>query len=63
MVKKSACSAGEAGDRGSTPGSGRSPEGGMVTHTSIFAGKIPMDRGARQAMVPGVAKSRTRLRD
>ena len=35
----------------------------MVTHSSIFAWRIPMDRGAWQATVHGVAKSQTRLRD
>ena len=34
-------------------------EEGMVTHSSILAWKIPMDRGAWQAIVPGVAKSQT----
>ena len=38
-------------------------EEGMATHSSIFAWRIPMDRGAWQAMVHGVAKSQTRLRD
>ena len=33
----------------------------MVTHASIFAWKNPMDRGARQAAVQGVTKSRTQL--
>ena len=33
----------------------------MVTHSSIFAWRIPMDRGAWQATVHGVAKSQTRL--
>ena len=30
-----------AGDPGSIPGSGRSPEKGMATHSSILAQKIP----------------------
>ena len=30
-----------AGDPGSIPGSGRSPEKGMATHSSIHAQKIP----------------------
>ena len=34
-------------------------EKGMVTHSSIFAWKIPMDRGALQAIVYRVAKSQT----
>ena len=36
-------------------------EKGMVTYSPILAWRIPMDRGAWQATVPGVAKTRTRL--
>ena len=36
-------------------------EEGMATHSSILAWRIPMDRGAWQATVHGVAKSWTRL--
>ena len=36
-------------------------EEGMATHSSILAWRIPMDRGAWQATVHGVAKSQTRL--
>ena len=32
-------------------------EEGMATHSSIFAWRIPIDRGAWQATVPGIAKS------
>jgi len=35
----------------------------MATHSSILAWRIPMDRGAWQATVHGVAKSQTRLSD
>ena len=56
--KASACN---AGDRGSIPGSGRSLEKEMATHSSILAWGNPMDRGAWYATVHGVAKSRTRL--
>ena len=41
-------------------------EGGMATHSSILAWRIPMDRGAWQATVHGVTKtigSWTRLSD
>ena len=34
-------------------------EEGMATHSSILAWRIPMDRGAGQATVHGIAKSRT----
>ena len=39
--KESACSAGATGDVGLIPGSGRSPGGGMATHPSILAWRIP----------------------
>ena len=38
-------------------------EGGMATHSSILAWRIPMDRGAWQALVHGIAESWTRLSD
>ena len=38
-------------------------EEAMATHPSVLAWRIPMDRGAWRATVPGVAKSRTRLSD
>ena len=38
-------------------------QGGIVTHSSILAWRIPMDRGARQATVHGVTKSQTQLSD
>ena len=37
-------------------------EEGMATHSSILAWRIPTDRGAWQATVHGVTKSRTRLK-
>ena len=36
-------------------------EEGMATHSSLLAWRIPMDRGALQAAVHRVTKSRTRL--
>ena len=38
-------------------------EEGMATHSSIFAWRIPMDRGAWKATVHGVAKSWIQLSD
>ena len=46
-----------AGDMFSSPGSGRSPGEGNATHFTIVAWKIPMDRGAWQAIVHGAIKS------
>ena len=58
--KASACS---AGDPGSIPGLGRSPGEGNATPLQYSCLENPMDRGAWQATVHGVAKSRTRLSD
>ena len=38
-------------------------EKGMTFHSNILAWRIPMDRGAWQATVHGVTKSRTELSD
>ena len=38
-------------------------EEGMATHSSILAWRIPLDRGAWWATVPGVTKSQTQLHD
>ena len=37
-------------------------EPGMATHSSILAWRIPMDRGAWWAAVPGITKRQTRLK-
>ena len=54
-------SAYNAGDLGSTPGSGRSLGVGNGNPLQYSCLKNPMDRGAWQATVHGVAKSQTRL--
>ena len=41
MGKESTCNAGDARDAGSIPGLGKSPGGGMATHSSILAWRIP----------------------
>ena len=41
VVKILPASAGAAGDVGSIPGSRRSPEEGMATHSGILAWRIP----------------------
>ena len=52
-----------AGDPGSSPGLGRSPGEGNGNPLQCYCLENPMDRGAWQATVHGVAKSRTRLSD
>ena len=54
--EESACS---AGDPSSIPGSGRSPGEGNGNPVQYSCPENPMDRGAWQATVHGVAKSRT----
>ena len=51
--KESACNAGDAGDPGSIPGSGRSPGGGHGNALQYFCLDNPMDKGAWQATVHG----------
>ena len=53
--KESACS---AGDPGSIPGSGRSPGEGNGNLLQYSCLENPMDRGAWQASVHGVARVR-----
>ena len=63
MVKERAHS---AGDVGWIPGSGRSLEKEMATHSSILAWKVPWTQaptGASWGRVHEVAKSQTRLSD
>ena len=38
-------------------------EEGMATHSSILAWRIPVDRGAWQGIVHGIAKTQTQLTD
>ena len=51
------------GDLGSIPGSGRPPGEGNGNPLQYSCLENPMDGGAWQATVHGVAKSRTRLSD
>ena len=57
--KESACSAGDTGDVGSIPGSGRSPGEGNGNPLQYSCLENPMDRGAWWAIVHGVAKNWT----
>ena len=57
--KESTCN---AGDLGSIPGVD-DPLEDMATHLSVLAWGIPMDRGAWQATVHGIANCWTRLSD
>ena len=59
--KESACSAGDTGDTGSILSLERSPGGGKWQPTPVFLPENSMDRGAWQATVSGVPKSRTQL--
>ena len=56
-------SAYNAGDPGSSPGLGRSPGEGNGNPLQDYCLENPMDRGAWQTTIYGVAKSRTRLSD
>ena len=51
MGKEPACNAGDAGDMGSIPGSGRSPGGGHGNPFQYSCLENSMDRGAWRATV------------
>ena len=56
VVKNLPANAGDIRDSSSIPRSGRSPEGAHGSHFSISCLENPMDRGAWQAAVHGVAQ-------
>ena len=61
VLKNSTANTGDRRDVGSVPGLGRSPgEGNGSPLQYTYLGN-PLDRGAWQVTVPGVAKSWTRL--
>ena len=60
--KNPPANAGDIKDKGSIPGSGRSPGEGHGNHSSILAWRILMDRGAWWATVLRVAESWTQLK-
>ena len=55
-VKNLPANAGDIGDMGSIPGSGRSPGGRYSNHIQYSCLESPRDRGAWRATVHGVAK-------
>ena len=57
--KESACSAGDRGDMGLIPGSGRSPEKENGSSHWYSYLKNPIERGAWRATIQRVTKSRT----
>ena len=57
VVKNLSINAGDLSDSGSIPGSGRSPEGGNGNPLQYPFLENPMNRGAWQTTVHGVAKS------
>ena len=59
MVKNLPANAGDAGDVGLIPGSGRCPGGGHGNLLQYSCLINPMDRGAWQATIHGVTKSQT----
>ena len=63
IVIKNPADAGDVRDPGLIPGSGRSPGGGQGNQLQYSCLENPMDRGAWQAAVHGVAKSQSRLND
>ena len=62
MVKNLLANAGDAEDSGSIPGLGRSPREGNGNPLQYSCLENPMDGGAWQATVHGVAKSQTQLK-
>ena len=62
VVKKMLTNPGDLRDVGLIPGLGRSPGGGHGNPLQYSCLENPMDRGAWQATVYGVAKSQTRLK-
>ena len=61
VVKNPPANAGDTGDMDSIPGLGRSPGEGNGNPLQYSCLENPMDKGAWQGTVHGVAKSQTRL--
>ena len=63
VVKNLPTNAGDTGDVGAIPGSGRSPGGGNGNLPQYSCLENPMNRTGWRARVHGVTKSLTRLSD
>ena len=63
VVENPHANAGDAGDKGSIPGWGRSPGEGNGHPLQYSCLENPMDGGVWWATVHGVTKSRTRLNE
>ena len=61
MIKNPLANAGDIRDMGLIPGLGKSPGIGNGNSLQHFCTENPMDRGAWQATVHGIAKSQTAL--
>ena len=61
MINNMPANAGDTGDAGSIPGSGRTSGGGNSNPLQYSYLENSMDRGAWWAIVHGIAKSRTQL--
>ena len=59
--KEATCNAGDAGDLGLIPGSGRPPDGGHGNPLQYSCLENPMDREAWWATIHGVTESQTQL--
>ena len=62
MENNPPANAGDVGDGGSIPGSGRPPGGGHGNSFQCSCLENPMDRGSWQATVHGIPKSQTKLK-
>ena len=62
VIKNLPANAGDTGDVGLIPGSGRFPGGGKSNPLQYSCLENPMDGGAWQAAVHGVTKSQTQLK-
>ena len=62
IIKNSHANAGDVGDEGVIPGSGRTPGGGNGNPLQYFCLENLMDGGAWQAKVHRITKSQTQLK-